>query len=239
MRAELDVVYCALDVLLDTRMGTAVDLDPDCVDRLVAAGYFTRKSDRYPGIDPDAWKERYQNRDKTILTKSLVSNGVVFVNMVLAQIKRDALKRPYTRGAKLVINLHPYSFDDDEQAVLKAVLEEWISPDIAPIEFITLSDESLTPDYCRQANIAVMIMYEYNPWLNAQTEAFKTMGGKILSDIILFAPMIYFMDEPTEAELREFGTDSPFQCTEMMTSPIIGLQLIDVEWFSLYNGKKK
>jgi hypothetical protein len=77
-----------------------------------------------------------------------------------------------------------------------------------------------------------MFMYDYGHWMNLHSEAFKETR---LSEIHLVAPALYFNEKPDEKTLKELLREAahPFQAMMMLATPLVGLELVDIKYFSI------
>jgi hypothetical protein len=63
-------------------------------------------------------------------------------------------------------------------------------------------------------------------------EAFKDTR---LNEVHLIAPALYFNEKPDEKTLKSLVRDAahPFIAMTMLASPLVGLELIDIRYFSI------
>lgn len=230
---EIQNIYIDLDAILDTRLGTLSKYDQELAIRVLMSGnYHNRKEDVFEDISKEEFRELYSKRDKEILATSALTNISKVLKELISDIIKQSIATPYQSGVKVTINVFPYKLDDIEKEEISIAMEA-IASGVAIIEIINVSPEELTPAYCKQS-FSVMIKYDYEDWMNIQTKAFET---KRLSDIVLFAPGIFFGQIPTENEIENFAKDAfhPLRAIEILASGIIGMRLLDVEFFSIYS----
>lgn len=228
---RLEALYVELDVLLDTRLGTLAKIaGKEVVKTVLESGYHSRKSDCFAGVDKDHYLTQYKQRDGEILALSTVTNAITFVKHLVGVLTEQAIVRPYHDGAKLIVNYFPYELTGEERDELGKALAVWTN-NLAPIELVYLHPKDLTPDHCKKS-YSLMIVYEYEQWLNTHASAFEHCR---LPEVTMYAPAIYFGPEPKAEELEKATREAahPLRAMEMLASPLVNLQLIDVKYFSI------
>lgn len=223
-------IYVELDVLLDTRLGTLAKLDPKLADTALDGNYHSRRDDNFPGVDIQAYKDAYANRDVETLALSTVTNAVLLIKNLASTLNEQAVARPYHDGVRITVNVYPYQLSGEEcEAIQKAILI-WLG-NSSPVDLISVAPIDLTPSYCK-GQYSMMIMYEYEQWMEMQTKAFEKTR---IPEITLFVPAIYFNKTPTDQELESATRDGahPQMAIEMLASPLVELRLIDVKYFSI------
>lgn len=222
-----------LDSILDTRLGTLARLSDEIAEKTLHAGYHSRDIDVFDLADMQQYRDLYAQRDSLTLSKSMCTGVIRLVRQLAAVLTDQAITRPYHSGARIVVNLHPYSnhLSMEEKDEIHKAVEAWMQGTSAVVELASFESESLTPELVRSTNIAAMFMYHYDKWMDAHAKAFESTR---LGDISLFGPALYSL-KPTEEELsREIKEAAhPFTAIEMLASPLIHLQLIPVKHFSV------
>jgi hypothetical protein len=233
-----EVVYVELDVLLDTRLGTVARMAGDEVAKAVLeTGYHTRVSDRFPGVDKDAYQAQYKNRNVETLKRSFVTNAVASVRQLVAVLTEQSIKMPFHDGPAIVVNVFPYELTDTEKDELRKVIATW-TEFLAPIELVRIQPEDLSPSHCKQTYSA-MFVYEYEHWFIIHKAAFKEADNR-MPEVTMYAPAIYFVGEPPTTEvLEELKKEAahPFKATQVMASPFVHLQLVDAKLFSILSNR--
>jgi hypothetical protein len=223
-----------LDVLLDTRLGTiAQHWGDEVAFGVLETGYHARETDTFKGIDKDEFQARYKQRNVETLKHSRVTNAVTLLRQLVAVLTEQGLTTPFHDGPKILVNLFPYELSSDERDAIGTAVAAWIGIP-TPIELVFLPPEDLTPSHCKQS-YSLMMFYEYDHWLNIHTAGFKR---SLLPEVTLLAPAIYFAGPvPAPEELKRIMSEAmhPLAAAEMLASPLIGLQLIDVEHFSVFS----
>jgi len=94
---------------------------------------------------------------------------------------------------------------------------------------INISDQKLTPSFLKE-NLAILFMYDYNNWLDAQAENFKKLP---CPEITLIAPELYFNKLPSKEDINTMKEQQidPFKATEILSAALIGLKLYEIDLF--------
>lgn len=238
MSSVLSGIYVSLDVLLDTRLGTIAKLGgTDLVMQVLSGNYHSRKDDKFPGVNVEAFKSMYANRDVETLALSTLTGVESLLERIVTSLMKQALVRPFHEGVRIVVNTYPYQLTEEDQQqvmVMLAVKMNGFSQVEIPfkMETVFLSDTELTPDYCK-SNFSAMLMYDYENWLQVQQEKLLRQP---MPEVTLYAPAIYHVQTPTEEQVREMKAQfawSPFMAIEKAVRGGVFLQLLPVEIFSI------
>lgn len=238
MSSVLSGIYVSLDVLLDTRLGTLAKLGGnELVIKTLMSNYHTRQDDKFKDVDVTAYKRMYANRDVETLSLSTLTQVMPLVRQFTTSLMKQTLNRPFHEGVRIFVNIYPYQLDDEEQQELTQVLAELMAGfskvDIPlKMEIVSLSDEELTPEYCK-TNFSLMLMYDYDNWLSVQQRAILKSP---MPEVTLYAPRIYTVQTPTDEQLAELKTQfpwSPFEAIEKSISGGVTLELMPIELFSI------
>jgi hypothetical protein len=220
----------ALDCLLDTRLGTLARIDDALAVRALAGNYHQREEDVFDGVDTEVFRRLYRARDIETLKRSTITT----LTMLLADFMRSLTQivgtRPYLDGVCILVNTWPYRLDASTLVALQDAITRW-SGGLAPVEMVRHAPTQLTPLFVK-SNFDLLFMYEYEAWLDMHAEAFRRIS---LADINVIAPAIYFNGKPDGKTLQELVRDGahPFAAMTMLTSGFVGLELIDVKYFSI------
>lgn len=238
MSPNLSGIYVPLDVLLDTRIGTVAKLGGnDLVLQVLSGNYHSRQDDKFPGVNVEAFKSMYANRDVATLSLSTLTGALPLIERIVASLMKQALVRPFHEGVRIVVNTYPYRLDEEDQkqvmAMLAVKMNVFSQVEIPfKLETVFLSDQELTPQYCK-ANFSAMLMYDYENWLKLQQEKLLRQP---MPEVTLYAPALYFAQTPTDEQVRELKTQyawSPFEAIEKAVRGGVFLQLLPVEIFSI------
>lgn len=219
-----------LDALLDTRLGTIRKMGVEHAERVLTQQYLTRESDDFEGISRSTFKELYRQRDVETLKYSTITALVPQLKDLTTFLAEMAITRPYFDGIEIAVNLWPYKLSQQERKDLGDSVSAWTGG-LVPVKLINIKPEALTPQLVN-AQFAMMFMYDYGNWMDKHSEAFNETR---CSEIHLVAPAMYFNEKPDEKTLKELIREAahPFQAAMMLASPLVGLELIDVKYFSI------
>lgn len=225
-------IYIDIDSLFDTRLGTLALLDENLVPVVLNENYMGREQDVFPPLKKETFKQLYELRDSETLRLSPVTSCFKLLNDLVLNTLKIALDSPDCTGAKIFLNIYPYKLSDEEIGDLMDLVVTSTMNKVQ-VEVIYLAPGELTVDYCSR-NLVVLVMYDYNAWLEANV----VNGGfkkKNLTDLMLVAPKLYLHKVPTPKEVREIGMKgmTPFKAVTILASPMIRLELMDVNVFSV------
>ncbi|BDD79568.1 hypothetical protein [Burkholderia phage FLC9] len=227
------VVYAELDALLDTRAGTLARLSQEIAAEVLRGNYHKRDSDQFAGVDMKAYRDLYAKRNVETLQASRPTKALLLLGALVRYLKEQATVRPYHETTKVVINTFPYTLDREEEAELGTVIATWISG-LAPVELVHMRPQELTPLFIKQQSYSSMLMYEYDEWMSLHYAA-DNKFAKPIQDVSIFAPAIYFADKPSDEQIQHAidVAAHPLQAVEILARSLVGLNLIDVEYFSI------
>ena len=218
-----------LDSLFDTRLGTLIlNNYHQLLPINTSNKYHIRLDDSFHGsVDKTKFYEDYAKRDKETLANSTLTLAIDIVKDFVASTLRADPTSPILFYPKVYINIYPYKLEQDEVDNIVLGLHSHLKGK-AQVEAIYLDPAMLSIDYINQ-HLSVMVMYEYNKWLDAQTElgSFKT---KACPSVTLMAPRIFFAKTPKSAT----EVDKTFTLLDNITKPFINLELLPSIFFSTY-----
>ena len=222
-------IYISLDALLDTRLAILFQHDEEVMKLNLSNKYLNRQIDDFKGIDKEVFDLKYKNRNKLTLKDAMVCKVVNMIRELVREMLKQAITSPFHTGPKIFLNIYPYSLLPEEEDILIRGLVH-ITDKLSDIEIINFSDEKLTPSYLKE-NLAILYMYDYNNWLDVQAENFKKLP---CPEITLIAPELYFKKLPTREDLISWSEHQidPFKATEILSAPLIGLKLYEIDLFS-------
>lgn len=246
-KKKTQTILVELDCLLDTRLGTLNRLDPAAVDRVLFSGkYHERESDEFDGVDMERYRALYVARNRETLMHSAPTNCFAFVREFVGMLRNQALElnNPMAGEIKIAVNLWPYQLSEEEVSEVGKSLAVRLGG-VAPVELVYLSTADLTPDHVRNS-YHTLVMYEYDPWLSMHYDidptkhSLKELMKRLLVDITLFSPAIYHRKPPDADTLAKLLKESthPLIEAELLGGTIIGLHLVDVEFFSIVRSSQ-
>jgi len=226
-------IYISLDELLDTRRGTLELMDPALNEQIDEEAYQKRASDVFPGVNRTDFRERYKNRDGDTLMVSVMTNAIKLLRKLVATAAEQMDSRPYYSQCSIVVNCHPYNLHQAVVDALHQALQVRIGVDL-PIKMVNWPISVLTPEKCKK-EFGILIMYNPEEWFNTHMPALERNP---MPEVIMLAPMIHHVLEPNDKELGQLKAAgaAPFLAFEMMARPLVSLDMIEVEFFSILNA---
>lgn len=226
--AKKQGIYIELDALLDTRLATLFKLGPDIMIGALKNGYSKRPLEKFHGVEKEVFDEAYKKRDKSTLKQAGVTKVIGFVRELVRSMNTQAVQTPLHAGPIIYVNVFPYDMTPAEMDVITKVVAA-ATAGLCDVKTIRNSPEQLTPEFCKH-RFAVMFMYNYPVWLEAQARNFEKAP---LPDLSVIIPGIYFVREPTPEELREIVSSfmHPLRAMEFASAAYVGLKLHDIDLF--------
>jgi hypothetical protein len=227
---KIETILVELDCLLDTRLGTIERMGVEHAARVLTPAYLARQQDVFDGVDRDEFRRLYQARDVETLKHSKLTNLATRLRDLTTALSEMAIARPYFDGVKIAVNTYPYQLDAETSEAVGKAVAVWAGG-VVPVELVSIRPEQLTPALVK-TSFAMLFMYEYERWMDMHAEAFKDTR---LNEVHLIAPALYFNEQPDEKVLKGLVRDAahPFVAMTMLASPLVGLELIDVKYFSI------
>ena len=232
-----------LDVLLDTRIATLVQLDPDEAMRLLESGFTARVTDDLSGmnstISNEAYQEAYKNRDIETLKTSRMTNYIFELAILIKQMTEN-LAKDNTRVLDpcVVINYYPYKELDDE--VLKQIIyavEQYITTAVT-IKSVYLSPEELDLKAMKSSDILTYITYDFQVWFESAFSIKKGRNGIIsYPKLTIIAPKVMpkvdSFDHLDADSKKILQNKTPFEFMKIYWAPMFGIEYCPIEMMSL------
>ncbi|WP_233874268.1 hypothetical protein [Paraburkholderia adhaesiva] len=227
---HLASVLIFLDCLLDTRLATLAVIDDALARRALLGNYHQREEDVFDGIEPETFRRLYRERDINTLRHATITTLTTLLADFTRTLAGIVGSRPWLDGARLLVNTWPYRIDAATLEALQAAITYWCRGHM-PVEMVSHTPAQLTPLVVK-ASFDMLFMYDYEEWLDMHEQAFHRTS---LADINVVVPALYFNHRPDEATLQKFVHDGshPFAAMTILTSAFVGLELIDVRYFSI------
>jgi hypothetical protein len=224
-------IYVELDGgILDTVAGTLHLLNPEIAEQVINKDYQKRTSDTFEGIDRQKFRDRYAKRDADTIQVSCISNGYKLVRKLAQTAAMQLAERPYYKGCKIVVNCHPYNISPEVKEEMLKALYVWIGTEL-PIELVDWPLSVLTPSRCKK-EFGVLIMYNPQDWFNLHM---AQLQNNPMPEVIMLSAKIHHVLQPDEQQTQQLNNigPSPFLAFEMLARPLVSLDLIEVENFSI------
>jgi hypothetical protein len=228
-------IYISLDAILDTRLGTLINLSPDfAFDVSSQEEYYKREVDIFKTaqqgqLTKENFEALFEANRQDLVKCSIMTNIYIFLAELCTVFYNQVLSTPFMSSIEIDVNIHPYKLTDDEADKFLSILSSYIG-DRVSINMIDKSDKELTIESVRNVYKA-MIFYKYHDWLNLHTNELKK---KPLRDLSLYVPKLYFSNVPTKEQLAEVtkqGND-PFTLSQEILAPLVLIQYLPIAFFS-------
>lgn len=219
-------VMIELDCLFDMRLAALARLGDDALINAFKGNYYNRLSDNFEGVDLDAYKAIYDNRDKALLKDAVITKISKFLKEFVLGTFSNVNNGPFHMRPSILVNCYPYNLLDQEVAMIVLGVRQ-LTGDLCDIECVSVSPEQLTPLYVK-VNLTALIIYEYDKWLeiHALTGDWRKHTAP---DVTVLAPRISMIRGIKDAAIK----DETFEMVEKQCGPFINLKLLPAEHFSL------
>ncbi|HRM30031.1 MAG TPA: hypothetical protein PLH48_05800 [Acinetobacter johnsonii] len=224
-------LYLELDSLYDTRLASLDYIDPKVAKLAIAKGYFERKEDVFPFVSKEQFRKLYDTRGLEILDRAIVTRIPEIMQNFITSTLEGMSTSPFKEDINVYLNIYPYKIDKITATKMLEPLAN-LCGKLVNVNIVNWSNAQFTLPFCR-ANIALIIKYDYEEWLEVHTQ--NDMFRKCqIPDVTLFVPKLYFNKAPTESELTVMMRDAPhpFRALEKAASPVIGLNTIDLNYYN-------
>lgn len=230
--SAVERIYLDLDTILDTRLGTLARHNQQLASQVLSGPYHERDMDEFPGMSRDQFMQLYAQRDVDTLLHSVRTNVFALMHSISrSQLETNAMGGNFDQ-ITYVVNTYPYDLTAEEMDQLRSVIE-LVALDTYPVEMVRLTDQELTPKFCK-SEYAMMVRYHWGYWVDMHKDGFLETQ---MPGLTLLAPATYER-RPDLAALKAAGEMHPFHALELSVAPILGLRLMPVSMFSIYDGIK-
>lgn len=232
-----------LDVLLDTRIATLVQLDPVEAEKILNAGFTSRPTDDMSYFDTSITNEQYTNayanRNIDTLKNSRMTSYIFELAVMIKQLTEDLAKNN-TRVTDpcVVINYYPYTdLDTETLENIVYAIEQYVTTAIE-IRAVCLEPSKLDLKSLKELEVLTYITYDFQLWFES---VFTVAKGKnsIISypKFTLIAPKVMpkknsfdYLDADAKRILQN---KSPFDFMKLYWAPMFGLEYCPIELMSL------
>lgn len=221
-----------LDDLFDTRLSTALKLNPKRGVELIRSGYGRRRGEwviwETLGISEEQWRKAYRERDSEVLRKAVRSK---LVNVIL-EVALDTDKGPRQDVGKanmeVVINEWPYSLSQNVKVDFVKMFSHLVPPNI-PVGFIRRAPKLMTPKFVSET-FTHFINYDMIDWIDLHL---NTEEDSNMLKLELIGPQL-FQEKPSEEDFQMFKgvIDDVHRLAEQFVSPSLSIRYISTEYFN-------
>lgn len=229
-------VYVELDALLDTRLATISKIDADAAVRMVKSEeYYVRKHDVFSGVGEEMYRLAWQDRNVDTLKRSMMTHVPLMLRELITKLEQDEEQTPFSTQLSIEVNTWPYQLSVEEQDTLLLAVMSYGGIQTIP-EVVCKHPSELTPEKVKKT-YSGLIMYNYRDWLELHLAELQKWP---CPRVTLLAPALYHGPEPDMEELQRQGLQpniSGFEVIEISMAESIGLQLLDIKYFSILRSK--
>lgn len=229
-------IYISSDALWDLRQGTMTRINPEFAALVTSQpGYYTRDQDvfalpKQEPLDKEIYEHVFAKYANEIVRCSLKTTILEFVIGLCCEYLKPTIASPTIEKFGIEVNLYPFSFDEQEQALLLDILKKALGGQFS-IRLVTLSNKDLDLEHVKRSYMA-MIMYDYVSWVNLHTEQIRKAP---LMTTGLYCPRLFLGDTSKitpaiKSDLAKRGKDE-FDIVSGLMQPFIGIQFLPVSFF--------
>lgn len=237
------VVLIDLDVLLDTRLATLLNINNDAAVKMLEEGFCSRKTDDLTNmsdvITNDEFKTAYKNRNiETLKTARLTSYIFELANVINDLATNLTNDDSRVDDPCIVINYYPYRELDDETLADIIYAISCYTTEAIDIKAAYYEPQRLDLPYLKENSILTYITYDFTKWFET---VFSVAKGKdaIISypKLTVIAPMIMPKNNSFEnfdgEALNILQNKTPFEFMRLYWAPMFGLEFCPIELMSL------
>lgn len=223
--------YVDLDSLLDTRYATIKKVAGTQGESIVKDWYHTRLVDRFgrsESVLTDAsYQQAYQQRDEETLKLSTMTFVPTYMVNLISKYTSN-LGKPLLSGMfKITVNIWPYDLAEDRVASLKSILLTYTGG-VAEIDVVTIPSDKLTVSFIA-SQYDLCIMYDFNNWLMAHTEEFKTT---VIPMVSFLTPKLHLITASEDELAKSVREQTSFDGVSVVLRGLLAVYFLDVRLFS-------
>lgn len=219
---EVSRVLIDLDSILDTRLSVINSQKTSVLEKAITDKYFERERDEFPGISFSEFEELYKARSKTSLKDTVITPMMFFLEQFVNKTLENITSSPFHMKPAIVINTYPYQLTADEDKQIINAVKSAID-NKADVGVVHLSPEQITVKYVKEY-YSVVVMYRYDLWVTSQA-SLGNFNKLTCPEVTVIGPKLKF----TQVEVD--GKEDPFEKTEELLAPLVGLLLFPVRDF--------
>ena len=223
--------YTDMDSLYDTRLATLDLLDTSIAKMALKEDYLNRDEDKFPYVERDIFKSLYETRDLEVLERAMPTKALEIIREFIRIALKQNIDTPNMGVVEVYVNVYPYKVEKAVAAEMCKALFHAFGSQVS-IHMLNLKPELVTPKFFADT-IAVAMIYDYDVWLEAHAKNDNLRKHQI-PNVTLHGPRIYKKPKPNENDLRDFNRagPEPFKAMEVGLSSVVGMDFIEVEYFS-------
>ena len=222
-----------LDCLLDTRIGTVAMISEELATEVLKKNYLKRVEDKFEGVDPEQYKQLYDNRNEDTLKMSTITTFLPVLRHLCHLILEEAVARPFHSGPEVVVNVFPYFMTDEVADAIKAAVMRWVGI-MTPVSVCRIDPKEMSPSFCQ--DFTLLVMYDPTVWFN---ENLEQLLKKPIRDVALYTPLLLRNRVESDEELKKLVDEymEPFAALELVMKTVVDVQFLDSYYFSIFDPK--
>ena len=232
MSTDTIKILIDLDSLFDIRQGILSKLvdNNTLKDIVTSEEYIFRNIDRFSNIDVVKYNEVNNNRDKSIISNSIIAYMFNILKSKIANIEKRNAYHNENKASELLINIYPFTLTEKEQADLVDVLFVKLNTNIF-INIVSYSIKQLSPLFLKNNNIIASYIYNSKDWLDFHS---KDLDKNKSPDTSIYFPSIVYKELSKDElkQLSKLGFNDIFSFTEFLFSPYIVINFLPVIFYS-------
>ncbi len=218
-----------LDSIMDTRLGTLMQLHPGLFEQCLDLDYHLREAEVFPNVPMDIYNQVYEGRDRDTLKVSLITRIPDYIKTVVDSFKKNKILSKLDNKTTVDLNIYPYKLTDEEIQNYCEELNLKLGDDVI-VKPVNYSYKDLTPTLVKN-EYSCIIKYNFNKWLDEQAYAFDKVRAP---EVTVLLPNIYWNEKPDEKTLKEIKRDlgmNELEYFELISAPLLGIKLINVVFY--------
>lgn len=225
-------IYIDLDSVFDTRLATIATLSDDAASKLAQdEEYWLRESDHWGKLTNNVVNDAefiaaYAKRDNAILSRSIMTGIIAPLVRVFAENEIAINDGQPNHDIRLVINIHPYTFDDIEMDIFRQLFTHRLGFDPS-VTFVSIPMVEVTPRYLT-GSFAAAFMYDFNGWIK---EHLKNLVMNRSQGFNLIVPRLFEKDVSKMTIDDKKDEISTFQ---IYLLEYMNISFIDAAFFSMF-----
>lgn len=233
-------ILIELDALLDTRIATVSRLNPEAALELLSSEYRERPCDDLGRltklITTEQYEEAYRKRDRETLIHARPTLMPFVLNEIVSRLEQDM----FTTGARaesteIEVNIYPYELNEQErEAIATAVMAR--AGLVTPVRTVSYPPFHLSPRTINTDEYSALIIYNLQEWVDGALRVALDFRD-CCPTVTLMAPALLNRLaeklEPADLVDKDGQLIDPFRLHSQLLAPIIGLDFMPVEFFSL------
>ncbi len=215
-----------IDSIMDTRLGTLLNIDPKKAAVIVKDGYVSSNNDHYGDLDEE-FQERYRARGRQELISSTVTGVPVMIAGLLTDVYNHNKKHAMQKVPVVYLNIEPYDLSDEEiEHMVKVLKTEMIYPDVDVVA-VRSDMSTVDPAETEKHKIRVVILQQPEEWIASLMDQ-DILPNSIFKDMTLIGPRtLRHIDPETVGAIDIEHKEGPFRTLEFMMGGMVDLNLVN------------